>query len=359
MSKLKILHITPWYPTARAPQNAPWIQQHIEALDAYSSSHVLHVHAHAYGNESIVERTDQITHVVKGKKGWPWRFTELLAYRLLVRELKKIDAATTFDVVNFHIAYPHLVHLRKLKKHLPKKIIVTEHWSYYHYHFHSTKELTRIKKIFKGDFKLICVSERLRADIEGFCGYPVAAEIVPNVAGSSFMGPVSTTRDKAILMGSYWKSPKRPELVLEAFTKLAESQSDWKLEIFGDGPLVEKLKPTFTHQNIHWLGRLDPAEIADKMRKSSCFVMPSDYETFSVVTAEALCCGCAIAVSENGALPEFIQDDNGILVKHKEWEQALTTMTTRSWNHALIAQEAQSKFNAQVVAKKYLAALAD
>jgi L-malate glycosyltransferase len=359
LSKLKILHITPWYPTSKAPQNAPWIRQHVEALNAYTSSHVLHVHAHAYGNEKINESTEDVTHVVRGKKGWPWRFTEILAYRLLVRELKNINASTAFDLVNFHIAYPHLIHLRMLKKHLPKKIVVTEHWSYYHYHFHSSKELKRIKNIFKGDFKLICVSERLRADIEGFCGYPIKAEIVPNVASPAFIEPVSNTRDKTILMGSYWKSPKRPELVLEAFLKLVKNQSDWQLEIFGDGPLVANLKSTFTHQNIHWLGRLDSAQIADKMRRSSCFAMPSDYETFSVVTAEALCCGCAIVVSENGALPEFINDDNGILVKQQEWEKALTTMTTLSWNHQLIAQQAQSKFNAHVVAKKYLATLAD
>ncbi|MFT4678243.1 MAG: glycosyltransferase involved in cell wall biosynthesis [Litorivivens sp.] len=357
VSKKRILHITPWYPSTEHPHVAPWIRRHIEALDASEDSHILHIQAHAYHNEDIEERALGVTNIIKGKQGWPWRFTEILNRYILVQELKKIKATTNFDVVNFHIAYPHLVHLRKLKKHLPSKIVVTEHWSYYHYNFHSSKKLTRVKNIFKSDFKLICVSDQLRHDIERFCGYPITASIVPNIVVDEYIRPVVNDRPKKMVMGSYWKSPKRPELVLEAFVKFTEREPEWTLEIFGHGPQTDTLQAKYSHPNIVWLGSLEAGQIAERLREAQCFLMPSDYETFSVVTAEALCCGCAIGVSNKGALPELITAQNGQLVEHDQWIEALDSMTQKSWNHDQIAQDAQAKFNAQTVSQKYLEAI--
>lgn len=357
VTKQRILHITPWYPSSEHPHVAPWIRRHIEALGSSESSHVLHIHAHAYQEENIEERENGVTHVVKGKIGWPWRFTEILNRYILVRELKKLKASTNFDVVNFHIAYPHLVHLRKLKKHLPKKLVVTEHWSYYHFNFHSTKKLSRIKDIFKDDFKLICVSKQLKEDIERFCGYPIHASIVPNIVAEEYIQPVQNDRSKTMVMGSYWKSPKRPELALEAFVKLVAREPEWTLEIFGHGPQMSVLQTEYSHPNIHWLGPLNSSQIAEKLRGAQYFLMPSDYETFSVVTAEALCCGCAIAVSNKGALPEFISTQNGLLVEHDQWTVALDSMIQKSWDHGQIAREAQARYNSQTVSQKYLEAI--
>jgi glycosyltransferase involved in cell wall biosynthesis len=66
------------------------------------------------------------------------------------------------------------------------------------------------------------------------------------------------------------------------------------------------------------------------MHRSHCFVLPSDSETFSCVTAEALCSGLPVIASEAGALPELVNGSNGVLVPVRD-QKALADAMVLVW----------------------------
>lgn len=57
-------------------------------------------------------------------------------------------------------------------------------------------------------------------------------------------------------------------------------------------------------------------------QKSSVFVIPSYFETQSLVTLEAMACGLPIIASNTGALPELVKEEvNGFLFERENYKQ--------------------------------------
>lgn len=57
--------------------------------------------------------------------------------------------------------------------------------------------------------------------------------------------------------------------------------------------------------SIHHLGRSNAEQLAEQYRTASVFVNPSNVESYSVVTAEAMYIGCPTVASYSGAMPEL------------------------------------------------------
>lgn len=57
--------------------------------------------------------------------------------------------------------------------------------------------------------------------------------------------------------------------------------------------------------SVHQLGPLSAEQLAEQYRSASVFVNPSNWESYSVVTAEAMYIGCPTVASYAGAMPEL------------------------------------------------------
>lgn len=57
--------------------------------------------------------------------------------------------------------------------------------------------------------------------------------------------------------------------------------------------------------DVELLGKLDANQLAEEYRKASVFVNPSNWESYSVVTAEAMYIGCPTVAAYAGAMPEL------------------------------------------------------
>jgi glycosyltransferase involved in cell wall biosynthesis len=158
-------------------------------------------------------------------------------------------------------------------------------------------------------------------------------------------------------MHAFWKEPKQPMEVLKEFTN--EPASDFILTITGYGPLWEKMMAYAVEHKINhrviFVENASPQKIAELMQLADAFVLPTSYETFSVVTAEALCCGCPVIVSETGALPELVTDENGILKsKNESWLDAFNRFRNRSFDRKNISESAAEKFSARSVGDQFI-----
>ena len=65
--------------------------------------------------------------------------------------------------------------------------------------------------------------------------------------------------------------------------------------------------------NMHWLGDLSVARLAQEYNRAHIFCLPSDQEGFGIVFLEAMAAGKPIVATRAAAIPEVVR--SGILVK--------------------------------------------
>jgi glycosyltransferase involved in cell wall biosynthesis len=358
VSKSKILHITPWYPTEEDPGFAIWIRRQIESLESFDND-VIHIQIIPNGLGLSSSEENGIKRIKLHIPTASWRIRELKFFFLLCWQLLWKYRTKDYRCVNFHIAYPSCVYLYLIRRFIKCPIVITEHWSYYHFHFFSKKKLTRIKKIFSHDIPIITVSQALYEDIRAFSGHSPSNYILPNVVDTGMFQHTPGRRIKnRFFMVSFWRDHKQPLEVLEAIRQIKEEISDIKLYIGGYGPLMVKMQAYVNEHsladNCTFLGQLSSEQIAEELNRCSALIHPTIYETFSVVCAEAQCCGTPVITNPVGALPEYLNESNALLrEENQSWSEALFLFNQRSYDHAKIAYQAARKFDKNVIGSAY------
>ena len=61
-------------------------------------------------------------------------------------------------------------------------------------------------------------------------------------------------------------------------------------------------------EGVEARGHVPTAEVDDLMRRAAALVFPSLYEGFGLPPLEAMACGCPVASSNAGSLPEVVGD---------------------------------------------------
>lgn len=348
---MKILHITNWFPTNQNPTNAIWIKRHIDALDSTTVGEILHFEIIPNrGFKLSTNRDNKLSQTILSLPISSWFIFEIIYSFWLFFQLVVTKKHKNFDIINFHIAYPMLTYWHWMKRFVKKPIVTTEHWSAYHYNFGVEKSLPRIQKIFQQNIPIITVSKALSEDIKRFANSEFPSYVVPNVVNTSIFHAVPTSeREDFLFMVSHWKEPKTPLAAMEAFLKICKN-TNTRLIIGGNGPLWTEMKDfAQSSGQIEMLGRLDSKQIAHYMQRCKAFLHPSNYETFSVVCAEAVACGAYVIAPKIGGIPEVV-GDNGSLIKNNcvaDWNEALQQIP------ADFKSNYDLRFSAENVASKY------
>ena len=99
-----------------------------------------------------------------------------------------------------------------------------------------------------------------------------------------------------------------------------------QLIILGTGPLEEELKSySRDRNNVKFMGFQTGKKLEDYILNSKCVVLPSEwYENGPYSAMEAMAVGKPLIVSDNGGLPELVEDGkNGYVYSAKEGASAL------------------------------------
>lgn len=202
-------------------------------------------------------------------------------------------------------------------------------------------------------------------DIERFSSHTfTAAAVVPNTVDCSIFSyrEVKPRNAKVFFMLAQWKRPKQPEMIIKAFAKfmLDPEYSQSQLRIGGSGPLLDSMMELVSslglNDNVFFLGDLPSISVAREMNLCSAFLHCSEYETFSVVCAEAVCCGAPVIASAVGGILEFIHCENGVLVKEastKGWLETLRMFDGMSYDRKRISETARERFSFETVGQEY------
>ena len=111
---------------------------------------------------------------------------------------------------------------------------------------------------------------------------------------------------------------KGVDVLLEA-ARLYEGEHPGKIVtiVAGDGELAAQLKnqaKEYKLEGINFLGHLDISQLRGLYSSADVSVVPSRREPFGLVAIEALACGAPVIATNQGGLPDIINDDVGALV---------------------------------------------
>lgn len=364
---MKILHLTYWFPHKEQPQAGIFIKNHIDGLNDHCQNEVIHIQVKP-SSKLWSKETNGTALIYNSRLAKYYRFQEFITERALKRILKQKDIES-FDAINIHIATPLGKHINFIQEKYKKPVLVTEHWTAYYRFFGLDKNhpgLQRTKDIFKQNFKLITVSKALGIDIQRFAYLEkLDFTVIPNIINTDIFRHKSLINQSfTLFMLTNWSPEKNPFLI---FNALAKYNLNFTLNIGGDGILLEKMKVAVKelglNKRINFLGRISPEQAAEQFQKSHVFLHSSHYETFSVVCAEALCCGCPVIASNIPAIEEYLDQESGILVKdfeesdelevQRRWDKAIEALQTKQFNRETIAAKFSKRFGKKEVSKLY------
>ena len=357
-SKAKVLFVTNLYPSDEEPNRGVYIRNQAVALEKS-------------GYEICVLQMDYRSIRRKRKLGINWRkqddiwvchfsvpispFTAVqyaLAGRLTEIGIKLIeDRFGKFDLIHGHFlegAYG-LIDI-KHKKSIP--IVFTEHGSNLLDKNRSNIENQWMKRLYAAVDQMIVVGHRQYVCAESFSIDSLS--VIPNVIPDYFKYDATIEENKNIFLfvsvGNLIES-KCFALLIDAFEKIYKERKNMRLEIVGKGPLEGGLKKKVNERGlsecISFTGAVPNRKLADLYNKADCFVLPSRFETFGVVYAEALCTGTPIISTKNGGIDDIYEDGCGYLVEvdnEDELEDAMKRIMFDAFDHQAIAEKYQSKF---------------
>jgi len=108
---------------------------------------------------------------------------------------------------------------------------------------------------------------------------------------------------------------KNIPFLIKAFNEAHKEYKDMELVIVGEGSMEEELK-NIAMEDVKFLGFLNEKDLAKEYRESDVFCIVSSYESFSIVTLEAMASSLAVIVSNSGYLPSLVKNSGIVIDKN-------------------------------------------
>ncbi len=133
---------------------------------------------------------------------------------------------------------------------------------------------------------------------------PDRVDVVPlGVDHDRFAPDASVAREPYLLYPARPWPHKNHARLFAAFALLRTERPDLRLVLTGTGHVPSRLP-----EGVESRGDVSPEELVQLYRRASALVFPSLYEGFGLPPLEAMACGCPVAASSAGALPEVCGD---------------------------------------------------
>lgn len=361
----RVLHITTWYPTRSDDPTGTFVREHVRAVGRFAPSSVLHI---AWSVDSSMRRYTlsdlapiddvPVLRVTIGRAiSWP-AWLVIGVSHALIREL----AARGRPVLLHTHTTPATALGALLALVLRRPLVATEHWTGLlpGGEGHRWHRSLVARSAFGRASVVMPVGPTLADGVRPLVG-ETPIEVVANVVDTSIFTPGepdARPADRIVAIASLIPR-KRVNLVISAVAMARRSRPGLSLVVLGDGPERRALENLAIELGIRhaveFRGAVAKAEVAEELRCAELTVIASELETFSVVAAEAMCCGVPVVTTRCGGPEHLVDQQSGIVLDRTDVDalaDALLSALSRTWDHTAISDAAHARFSPGAVARR-------
>ena len=329
---MRILFLTPWYPRENNPATGIYVRD--LAIAASLSNQVLIIHGYCDNNiqrRYIIseKKENKNIRVVTVKYKSLGRLSYLMFLYSVLYAFKKIKNEFKPDIIHAHTFLSGLpaIILGKLYK-LP--VVISEH-VFAEKHVYSTSLTQKVIGVLRRTLARLVLNEAGVITVPSYflrrylrsIGVVRRIELLPNIVDTSIFhfrnyNYKNEKNIKKILYVGNIHPIKGIFYLLYALKEISRRRSDFMLDIIGDGPIKNECMKLVGNLNITdkviFHGLKPREEIAKYMKECDFLVLPSLWESFGIVLAEAMACGKPVVTTLSGGQREFISKNWGILI---------------------------------------------
>lgn len=315
-----------WYPTSEYPFLGNFVERQAHLLKKQYQVSVLRFSPSEKlaGTSEVTESSGLtiITAYHSEKGSFIRRF--LSRNKAFSRALKLIREV---DLIHAHVSFPNGLFFVKAKRFFQCPLILTEHASYFSENQRWSKKMKLVipKTIHAAD-QVVAVSEFLKKDVHR--RFPQRKiQVIGNHIDTTLFHPESSGRNSpfTFLHVSTLAPIKRVEAIIEAFAIVSGNHQNCRLQIVSDESYAALQKATFQRYPgipVDFSGPVEWEATAAFYKSADCFVLNSEYETFSIVLAEALSSGLPL-ISTRVGIASGLSEDCGIFLKRDHTSASL------------------------------------
>jgi glycosyltransferase involved in cell wall biosynthesis len=375
---MNVLFISSWFPTKNNPNFGVFVKEHAKAIQTTEaqlvvlavvterSKSLFKISVSDYLDESgfrIVETListrfrDLVYHLVPLQN----RIAYSISKRYIFSDFKP-------DIVHSNVVFPAGIIGDFISRKINKPHIITEHWSKIAGILQKPFLSGLVKKAYRNAAIILPVSEFLQNRMMKLLPELRTSnfQIIPNVIDSRLFTYKQKTpiadelRFCAIATWATKKVPdKKPELFIEALEAIqVRTNKKITLTMIGGGDRVEELRNLCADKSYktQFLGYQTKEEIAEILQNSDFFIHASTMETFGVVVVEAMMTGTPVICSNVAALPELINETNGVLCENTTygWVKGIEKALNSKFNSKAIADNVKNEYSLESVGAKIM-----
>ncbi len=356
-----ILIVTCWFPNKKNPQQGSFILDHVKSLTVTGAQcQVLYFHI-IKGNKKLklkeyryIKEGIAVKEIVISSIFWKFIYQWPLLIKSHILQYTQKIKNENFDIVHSHAIFPAGFFGFWIAKVLQKPFVLTEHWSRASSFLRKHPLGQQGKKIYNNANALIFVSPFLKNKISPYLNTNKPIFIIPNpINGDVFNFHKKPPKDiirYTLIAGWKKRSPKRGDIILEAFHKIMEeSPFDFQINFIGDGDAIDDYKKKAAEYNLPvcFCGFKNKKQVSEHLQKSHFFIHPTEFETFGIVIYEALKTGTPVLASNIEVFKEIISDYNGKLVNNtsEDWKNAILLTKDNFYDYKKIAKAFSSAYS--------------
>lgn len=376
----KVLFLPKWYPDKYDKQFGVFLQKHAKAVSLYANVAVLYVTPDPSQQEDfIVEETKEngfleIRIYYKKSEAGNSAWRKSINLRRYLKGHKK-----GWAIIEEKFGRPDINHVNilsrpgaialKLKKKYGIPYVITEQWTGYGSNKFATKGSFEKKyslKIGREAGAIMTVSNSLKGHMErhGFENkFHIIRNIIEDIDISKNKAP-EAGKVKMINISDLDDEKKNVSGIINVFSKLAKEYDNIELHIIGGGDDEEMLrelgrKTGLYEERLFLYGRKFNDFVYELVPQMNFLITNSNFETFSVATAEALINGKPVIVTRCGGPEEFVTEDVGMVIDREADDQLEKAMRHMIENHsdydpAKLSAYAHNNFSYEKVGQHFM-----
>ena len=336
MAKNKVLHLAKWYPNKEEPLLGIFIQKHIQSVQQSYDNKIISV----YQTDTINSNIHRVVNHLKN--------TEEVVFYHKKGFLNKIKVLFRVWKETKHFK-PHLIHAHVmgwtsslaffLSRTNQVPFLISEHWSGYRTKGYAQLNFASkiLRKISAKQAEKICVvSNFLKQDMLK-CGVKGNYTILENVVDGIAVEIEKNKTFSFVFAGDLVQETKNVKGILEAFSEVLKHHKDIKLDIIGNGKDLKYFKELSyqlkLNNHVSFHGNQSNKYVFKTLSQSHVLIVNSNFETFSIICAEALLCGIPVIATKCGGPESFLNEETGILIDIDNKKQLTTAMKSMINNY--------------------------